>query len=64
MSVLDNGEEGHVVHCWEEGPRRWDDKDDDPEYGIGSSCWLPSEHEGPHEFTWDDEIQVTVANGG
>ena len=50
-----SGETGRS-HCWEDGPRKdesWDS------IGTGSSCMLLDGHEGPHEFTWDDEIVVT-----
>ena len=36
-----------VVHCWEDGDR--------------STCMLPDGHDGPHEFTPDDQIVVRLA---
>jgi hypothetical protein len=42
-----------VLHCWEGGP----DTDD----GCGQTCMLPQGHDGPHEWTRDDEIGVEFA---
>ena len=41
-----------VVHCWESGP-----EDND---GCSTTCMLPDNHVGPHEWTRDDEIIVMV----
>ena len=41
----------HIVHCWEGGP----DTDD----GCGQTCVLLLGHDGPHEWTRDDQIGVT-----
>ena len=38
------------AHCWEDGPRTEDD--------CGTSCMLMEDHEGPHEWTRDDEITI------
>ena len=45
-----------IPHCWEDGPR----------VGIwprdcGTSCMLMDGHEGPHEWTRDDQIVVRFA---
>lgn len=40
-----------VVHCWVDGLDHAD--------GCGTSCMLPEGHQGPHEWTRDDEIIVT-----
>jgi len=42
-----------ILHCWEDGPR--DERD------VGSTCMLPDGHDGPHEWTPDDEITVRFA---
>jgi hypothetical protein len=39
-----------IVHCWESGPRDW---------RCGTTCLLPDGHDGPHEWTRDDEIEIT-----
>lgn len=39
-------------HCWADGP---DDEDD-----MGTTCLLPEGHLGPHEWTREDEIVITV----
>lgn len=47
------------VHCWEDGPRKnetW------KSLGTGSTCMLTDGHDGPHEFTWDDEIVLTFVD--
>lgn len=41
------------VHCWEDGPRTDDD--------CGTTCMLPRDHNGPHEWTRDDEIMLSFA---
>lgn len=41
------------VHCWEGGP--------DTEDGCPTTCMLLDGHEGPHEFTRDDQIGITFA---
>ena len=40
----------NVVHCWE-SEREWIEET----YG-GRTCMLPEGHDGPHEWTPDDEI--------
>ena len=42
-----------TLHCWEYAT----DFDDDGTMN-GLTCLLPDGHEGPHEFTPDDEITV------
>lgn len=49
-----------AVHCWEDGPRKGENEPYGS-LGTGSSCMLPDGHDGPHEFTWDDEIIITFA---
>lgn len=39
-----------IPRCYQSGP--------DLEDGEGSTCLLPSGHEGPHKWTPDDEIPV------
>lgn len=41
-------------HCWENGPIT-----DDGE--SGTTCMLLEGHEGPHEWTRDDQIMVSFA---
>ena len=41
-----------IVHCWEAGP----DADD----GCGTSCMLLDGHDGPHQWTRDDEIIIQI----
>ena len=36
------------IHCWEGGPRTEDD--------CSTTCMLLDGHEGPHEWTRDDEV--------
>ena len=54
------------VHCWE-GKREWTLKhfgETSAEYAatfaddVDSTCMLPCDHEGPHEWTPDDKIGV------
>jgi hypothetical protein len=40
-----------VVHCWAHGPEAAD--------GCSTTCMLLTDHEGPHEWTRDDQIKVT-----
>lgn len=40
----------HIVHCWEGGPETED--------GCSTTCMLLDGHDGPHEWTRDDEIVV------
>ena len=40
-----------TVHCWTDGPEEPD--------GCSTTCFLPDGHDGPHEWTRDDEIMVT-----
>lgn len=42
-----------VLHCWEDGPRTDD--------GGGSTCMLERDHDGPHEWTPDDQIGIKFA---
>lgn len=42
------------AHCWENGPIT-----DDGE--SGTTCMLPDGHDGPHEWTRDDEIRIIFA---
>ena len=51
-----------VIHCWEEGPRHYE-QDEDPAHdmGVGSTCLLPEGHAGQHEFTRDDDIEIGIA---
>ena len=44
-----------IVHCWEGGP----DTDD----GCGQTCMLLLGHDGPHEWTRDDQIGVSFIVG-
>ena len=39
-----------VIHCWADGPREQDD--------VCTTCMLLACHDGPHEWTRDDEIKV------
>lgn len=39
-----------IVHCWDSGPETED--------GWSTTCMLLDGHEGSHEWTRDDEIQV------
>lgn len=40
-----------TVHCWEEGPAETD--------GTETTCMLLNGHDGPHEWTRDDEVMVS-----
>lgn len=42
-----------VLHCWEGGPVT--------DEGISTTCMLPDGHEGPHEWTRDDQIYIAFA---
>ncbi len=42
-----------ILHCWEDGPRTEDD--------CGQTCMLEAGHDGPHEWTRDDGIELTFA---
>jgi hypothetical protein len=46
-----------VLHCFEGGPWVGDYED-----GCGSTCMLPDGHDGPHEFTPDDQIVIRLAH--
>lgn len=46
-------EKPRVAHCWEDGPETED--------GCSTTCMLLDGHEGPHEFTRDDQIGITFA---
>lgn len=52
--MMSERKDEHVVHCWADGPRR-----ETPERFVGSTCMLWDGHDGPHEWTPDDEIGVT-----
>lgn len=39
-----------VLHCWETGP--------ETEGGMSTTCMLPYDHDGPHQWTRDDEVRV------
>ena len=39
------------IHCWEPSP------------DGHATCMLPDGHEGPHEYTPDDRIRLTFAEG-
>lgn len=43
-----------ILHCWEGGPETED--------GCSTTCMLLADHEGPHEWTRDDEIVMTFAD--
>jgi hypothetical protein len=52
--LIDTGYQHNVTKpslCWESGT-----EDDD---GMGRTCILMEGHQGPHEFTRDDEIMIT-----
>lgn len=42
-----------VPHCWEVGPETDD--------GCSTTCMLLDGHDGPHEWTRDDNITVSFA---
>lgn len=42
-----------VLHCWEDGPATDD--------GCGTTCMLERGHEGPREWSRDDEIVIGFA---
>lgn len=42
-----------TLHCWADGPAEAD--------GCGTTCMLPAEHDGLHEYTRDDTIVITFA---
>jgi hypothetical protein len=44
-----------VVHCWTDGPQIVNEAGTD---FISHTCMLPHGHEGPHEWTRDDQIGV------
>ena len=50
--------EERVLHCWEDGPKRLSE---DGLKLIGSTCLLPRDHDGEHEWTPDDEYEVQFA---
>lgn len=39
-----------VLRCWEDGPRTDDE--------CGTTCMLEARHDGPHEWTRDDDIGI------
>lgn len=43
-------------HCWEDGPLADD--------GCPQTCMLPADHDGPHEWTRDDQILITFPELG
>ncbi len=38
------------LHCWETGP-------DEPD-GMSTTCMRERDHEGPHEWTRDEDIAI------
>jgi hypothetical protein len=42
-------------HCWTPGPQI---------SGVSTSCMLMDGHEGPHEWTRDDQITISFAKKG
>lgn len=46
-------EQTRIPHCWASGPVTED--------GCGTTCMLQDRHDGPHEWTRDDEITVSFA---
>ena len=44
-------EKQFVLHCWEGGPLTDD--------GCSTTCMLPHDHEGPHQWTRDDKIEIS-----
>lgn len=42
-----------LLHCWEGGPLVDD--------GCPTTCMLPFLHDGPHEWTRDDQIILTFS---
>ena len=46
-----------TLHCWENGPTVGDDE-------MSTTCMLEADHEGPHEWTRDDEFVITFAKDG
>ena len=46
----------HKRHCWEDGPLEED--------GCSTTCMLERGHEGPHEWTRDDQIGVSFPRMG
>jgi len=54
-----------VLHCWHDGPSllEWIEAnpDCDPNEYVGFTCMLERDHDGPHEWTRDDQIGVTFA---
>ena len=43
-----------IIHCWEDGPLTDD--------GFTTTCLLEDGHEGKHEFTSDENIEVTFGS--
>jgi len=41
------------AHCWKGGPLTKD--------GCSTTCVLPDQHDGPHEWTRDDQIVIKLA---
>lgn len=55
-----------VLHCWkgagdddEVGSDAWVEAR--VAYPNGATCMLPAGHDGPHEYTPDDQIIITLA---
>lgn len=42
-----------ILHCWEDGPLTED--------GCSTTCMRERGHDGPHEWTRDDQIGVSFA---
>lgn len=55
------GKQKHVRHCWHDGPSllEWIEAGKDSYEYVGSTCMLERGHDGPHEFTPDDQIGIT-----
>ena len=51
--------ERRVLHCWKSGPHHYEPQEDpNIDMGAGSMCMLLLNHEGPHDFTRNDEIEI------
>jgi hypothetical protein len=58
-------ERKRVLHCWHDGPSivEWMEANPDADIDeyVSSTCMLERDHEGPHEFTPDDQIGISFA---
>lgn len=52
-ALLEKVEELACIHCWDDGPPAED--------GCGTTCMLLDGHDGPHEWTRDDQIRASFA---